>query len=128
MNNKRHPNLITFWMPNYHLICSQHTPIKLVVRQFCQKKMLLYYVMVDVLDIINLLLPWVNNLIMIQLKDLMKHGKILIHLYSQILIIHHGDHQITNTQDGITILIMVKLISVSHNSHFLVKLKHIISF
>lgn len=128
MNNKRQPNLIIFWMPNCHLICIQHTPIKLVVLQFYQKKMLLYYVMEDVLDIINLLLPWVNNLIMILLKDLMKHGKILIHLYSQILIIHHGDHLIINIQDGIIILIMVKLISVFHNIHFLVKLKHTISY
>lgn len=121
MNNKRQPNLITFWMPNYHLICIQHIQIKLVVQLFYLKKMLLYYVMDVVLDIINLLLQWVNNLIMIQLKDLMKHGKILIHQYSQILIIQHGDHQIINIHVGIIILIMVKLISVFHNIHFLVK-------
>jgi hypothetical protein len=121
MNNKRQPNLITFWMPNCHLICLQHILIKLVVQQFYLKKMLLYYVMDVVLDIINLLLQWVNNLIMIQLKDLMKHGKILIHQYSQILIIQHGDLQIINIHVGIIILIMVKLISVFHNFHFLVK-------
>jgi hypothetical protein len=58
---------------------------------------------------------------MVQSKDLKKPGKTLTHLYSQILTIPHGDHLIINTQDGITISTTEKLISVSLNSHSVVK-------
>ena len=65
---------------------------------------------------------------MMQSRDLRKLGKILIHQFSQILIIQVGVHPITNIQDGITISIMAKHTSAFLNSLLAEKLNLIISY
>lgn len=65
---------------------------------------------------------------MVQSKDLRMLGRTSTPQYSQILIIPHGDHPITSIQDGTTISIMERLISVFLNSHSVVKWSHTTSY